>query len=41
MAGMGENINTYILLVKEPERKTSVWRLRLRWEDDTKIDVKI
>jgi hypothetical protein len=37
---MGENGNTYRILVGKPERKRPLGRPRRRWEDNIKMDVK-
>jgi hypothetical protein len=38
---MGEEINTYRILVRNPLRKRPIWRPRKRREDNIKIDLKI
>jgi hypothetical protein len=37
---MGENIHAYRILVGKPERKRSLGRLRCRWVDNIKTDLR-
>jgi hypothetical protein len=37
---MGTNSNVYRVLVGKPEGKRPLRRHRLRWEDNTKMDLK-
>jgi hypothetical protein len=36
---MGERIGIYRVLVGKPEGKRPLWRPRLRWEDNSKMDL--
>jgi hypothetical protein len=37
---MGEVRNAYKILVGKPEEKTSITRLRRRWEENIKMELK-
>jgi len=37
---MGEMGNAYKILVRKSERKRPPWRLKNRWEDNIKLDLK-
>ena len=39
VARMGERRGVYRVLLRKPEDKTQLWRLRLRWEDNIKMDL--
>jgi hypothetical protein len=36
---MGEGRGVYCVLVGKPEGKRQLWRPRLRWEDNIKMDI--
>jgi hypothetical protein len=36
---MGEGRGAYRVLVRKPEGKRPLWRLRYRWEDNIKMDL--
>ena len=40
VARMGERRGVYRVLVGKPEGKRPLWRLRRRWEDNIKMDLK-
>jgi hypothetical protein len=41
VARMGEKRNVYRILIRNPEGKRPLGRLRRRWEDNTKMDLRM